>query len=109
MSMAWVPGCRRHNVPEGTKAQFADYCRQWDFSVMGENGGVHDIFVPAYTNVATEGFYVECIETFLLTFGKYPWGCAVGDDPDVEEVIEAYVLWQEACEMKCILMITWTW
>ena len=37
MSMAWVPGCRRHYVPEGTYAQLEDCCRWRRLSCAGDH------------------------------------------------------------------------
>ena len=37
---------------------------------MGKNQGVRDVIVPADAHYAAEGFCVEDIETFHLSFGQ---------------------------------------
>ena len=41
-------------------------------SCADENRCVCDVTVPADTHYAAEGICVECIEAFLLRFGKCP-------------------------------------
>ena len=61
ISMAWEPGCRRHlGVVCGL------------LSSLGENCGVCDVVEPADAHNAADGFCVERIEAFLLSFGKCP-------------------------------------
>ena len=39
---------------------------------MGGNCGIRNAVVPADSKNATEGFCIEGIEAFLLSFGKCP-------------------------------------
>ena len=75
MSMAWVPGCRRHILCARRRQRAVCGILSLErLSCVGKNGGVRDVIVPADTHNVAEGFCVESIETFLLSFGKCPRG-----------------------------------